>query len=1023
MANESNIRPLVGKFHVRTGASGVVAGSIGKLNIGSEPPRTPLDLFATVPPLPPAFINRPELSEPLLERVLLGSAAVAVTAIEGMGGVGKTIVALGLCHEPRIREAFRDGIVWLSIGRESETQPEKRIEEIATALNKEFRVYTEATYRSLLKDKAVLVVLDDVWTTESVEPFLPGPGRSRLLYTSRDKSLAGPLNADEQEVGILDDAQARGFLAKWSGYEGVALPDPYATEILAECKGLVLGLAMIGAALKGQPKSEWADTLADLRNARLKAIDRRPGGYAYQTLHASIAVGVDALDPEARSRYLSLAILLEDMSAPEALLWALWGGEEREVRRTVRLFVDRCLARRDANGSIRLHDFQLDYICGEQSDQAALALEHSALLLSLHIISSDPKQFASQITGKLLAHQDQPGIASFLGVLKKSAPRPWLRPLWPSLVAAGGPALRALDAGESWVRAAALSADGRRAVSGSEDRLVRVYDLEGNQPPRILEGHSDQVRAVAISANGRFVASGSLDKTVRVWDLDGTQPPRILRGHTEPVRAVALSDSGQRVISGSSDRNLRVWDLAGSQPTRILEGHTNDVSAVALTADGQHAVSASHDKTLRVWDLAGDQPPRVLRGHTLKVNSVALSANGKRAVSASDDRTILVWDLSGDRPPRHLEGHTGPVTAVALSADGQCAVSGSRDKSLRAWDIAGVQPHRVLEGHTGFVNTVALSGDGLRAVSGSLDLTLRVWDLKGRQQARLLEGHSSSVWAVALSRDGMLAVSGSDDMTLRVWDLEDGEPLFILEGHKGRVRAVALSGNGRRAISGSDDGALWVWDLGADQLQHRLLEGHPGAIRGVALSGDGKRLVSFSDRRPLWIWDLEGVQSPRPLEGYTGSVWAAALSSDGRWLVCGLSDRTLRVWDLKSDLPPRILKGHRREVRAVTLSGDGRRAVSGSHDCSVWVWDLEEGCPVRILKGHTGPVHAVALSDDGTQIVSCSADRTLRVWSLATGNCMAAFRCDAEVLCAAWAGGKIIAGDSSGQVHLFVWEE
>lgn len=1021
MSDESNIRPLVGNFEVRAGASGVIAGNISQLYLGSEFPKSPLDPFATVPPLPPAFIDRPELSEPLLEKLLSGSATVAVTAIEGMGGVGKTIVALRLCHEPRIREAFSDGIVWLSIGRESETPVGKRIEEIATVLNKEFRTYTEAAYRSLLKDKAVLVVLDDVWTTEAVEPFLPGPGRSRLLYTSRDKSLAGPLNAAEQEVGILDEGQARRFLARWSGRDGVALPEPYATEILAECKGLVLGLAMIGAALKGQAESEWADTLVDLRKARLKAIGTRPGRYTYQSLHASIAVGVDALDPEARSRYLSLAILLEDMSVPETFLRALWGGEDREVRRVVRHFVDRSLASRDAKGSIRLHDFQLDYIRGEHGDQAALALEHSALLLSLHVISSNPEQFASQMTGKLLAHRDHPGIASFLSVLETSAPRPWLRPLWPSLLAAGGPALRVLDTSASWIRALALSGDGRRAVSGSEDHLIRVYDLEGNQAPQVLEGHTNQVRAVALSADGRFVASGSQDETVRVWDLEGTLPPKILRGHTAPVSAVALSTNGQRAISGSRDKTLRVWDLTGSQPTRILEGHTDDVNAVALSADGRCAVSASHDKTLRLWDLAGDQPSRVLKGHTQRIYAVALSADGRRAVSASDDRTMQVWDLLGDTPPRSLEGHSGPVTAVALSADGRRAVSGSRDKTLRDWDLEGTQPPRILEGHTGFVNAVALSADGQRAISGSLDLTLRVWDLKERQRVRLLESHSNSVWAVALSRDGRRAVSGSDDMTLRVWELEGNKPFRVLEGNSGRIRALALSEDGRLAISGSDDGVR-VWDLSNDQ-QHHFLEGQTGTIRGVALSGDGKRIVSCSDRRSLWIWDIEGAQPPRPLEGYTGKVWAVAMSNDGGRLVSGASDHSLRVWDLASNQPPRVLKGHRHEVRAVALSGDGRRAVSGSHDCSVGIWNLEENRLVRILKGHTGPVHSVALSDDGMRVVSCSGDRTLRVWNVATGNCLATFRCDAEVLSSAWAKGRILAGDSSGQVHLFAWEE
>jgi WD40 repeat protein len=66
---------------------------------------------------------------------------------------------------------------------------------------------------------------------------------------------------------------------------------------------------------------------------------------------------------------------------------------------------------------------------------------------------------------------------------------------------------------------------------------------------------------VALSGDGKCAVSGSCDHTVRVWDLESNQPPRLLEGHTNVVNAVALSGNGQRAISGSWDHTLRVWDL------------------------------------------------------------------------------------------------------------------------------------------------------------------------------------------------------------------------------------------------------------------------------------------------------------------------------------------------------------------------------------------------------------------------------------------------------------------------------
>jgi WD40 repeat protein len=135
------------------------------------------------------------------------------------------------------------------------------------------------------------------------------------------------------------------------------------------------------------------------------------------------------------------------------------------------------------------------------------------------------------------------------------------------------------------------------------DGAVQEWDLAAGQCLATLKGHTNAVASVAVTADGQRVVSGSNDGTVRVWDLAACQCLATLEGHTGSVYGIAITADRQRAVSGSRDKTVRVWDLAAGQCLAILEGHTGTVFGVAVTADGQRAVSGSHDETVRVWDL------------------------------------------------------------------------------------------------------------------------------------------------------------------------------------------------------------------------------------------------------------------------------------------------------------------------------------------------------------------------------------------------------------------------------------
>jgi WD40 repeat protein len=831
-----------------------------------EPYRSTQVTYLTAPPRVANYLDRPEALHALRDTLLEEERRqpIAITAVVGMGGIGKTVLAQALTRDAVVQQAFPDGIVWISTGRVVRSDVTEQMREIAKALGDDLSLYEDALvcenqYRRTIASKAALIVVDDVWSQADIEPLLAESARSRFLFTTRDASIGRFVSAREHSLNLLDQEQSRDLLAAWAAVPVAQLPAE-ADEVISECGRLPLALSVVGAMLHHVGPKSWSDTLDLLRKMDLSAIQEQlPEGQ--QSFFKAVEVSFQALSPQMQERYQALAVLPEDMAAPLPILETLWNASEADARRSSRHFVDRSLAQSNgADEGIRLHDLQLDYLRMQYPDQDALQLIRGAVRLSANVIERDPVQFTSQVFGRLLPHLDMPAIERFTTKVVEGTRTPWLRQLRPTLHPPGTSLIRTLEGHSGMVYDVALRGDGRCAVSASSDKTLKVWDVESGRELRTLEGHTQSVLGVALSGNGRRAVSGSYDKTLKVWDVESGRELRTLQGHTKSVLDVALSGSGRRAVSASDDKTLKVWDVESGRELHTLEGHTAAVNGVALSGSGRRAVSASVDNTLKVWDVESGRELRTLEGHSDSVTGVALSEDGTRAVSSSDDKTLKVWDVESGRELRTLQGHTAAVNGVAVSGDGRRAVSASEDKALKVWDVESGRELRTQQGHTAAVNGVAASGNGRRAVSASYDKTLKVWDVESGRELHTLEGHTKSVLGAALSEDGRRAVSASDDKTLKVWDVESGRGLRTLRGHSAAVTGVALSEDGTRAVSSSDDKTLKVWDVESGR-ELRTLQGHSDSVTGVALSEDGRRAVSASDDHTLKMWDVEsGVQ-------------------------------------------------------------------------------------------------------------------------------------------------------------------
>jgi len=537
------------------------------------------------------------------------------------------------------------------------------------------------------------------------------------------------------------------------------------------------------------------------------------------------------------------------------------------------------------------------------------------------------------------------------------------------------------------IRSVGFSRDNRQAISGSEDRTVRLWDAGTGKCLRVLEGHIECVNSVALSVDGELALSGSDDNTIRLWDVASGKCLRVLKGHMAGVNSVALSADGRHALSGSDDNTIRFWDAESGKCLRALEGHNGGVNSVAFSKDGKRALSGSDDKTVRFWDVMMGTCLRTLKGRKGRVFSVALSADGKHALTGYSDMKIRLWDLGTGKCLRVLEGHTASVNGVALLADGNQAISGSSDESVCLWDAQTGKSLRVLRGPNSKVLSVALSTDGKLALSGSFDKMVRLWNTGTGKCLRVFEGHTDRVLSVAWSADGKQAFTGSADATVRIWDTVTGKCFYMQGGHTGRVLSVALSVDAKQALSGSEDQTVRLWNTVTGKCL-RVFEGHTAGVNCVIWSADCKQALSGSEDNTVRLWDAGTGNCLTVFEGHTARVWCVAWSADGKQALSGSEDSTVRLWDLWTGKCLRVLEGHTSGVWSVAWSTDGRQVLSGSEDNTVRLWDAGSGSGLRVLEGHTASVLSVAWSADGRQALSGSEDNTVRLWDSRTGNCL-----------------------------------
>jgi tetratricopeptide (TPR) repeat protein len=332
-----------------------------------------------------------------LDRAAEGFSAVAVTAVAGMAGVGKTALAIHWAHEVAVR--FPDGQLYADLHGFDPTgeaaDPVEVLHRFLDALGVTPERMVDgldaraSLFRSVVAGRHLLIVLDNARDPAQVRPLLPGTPGCAVVVTSRAdlSGLVATEGAHQVALDLFTADEAEYFLRSKLGSRRTGDRAAVA-DLVRRCVGLPLALSIVAAQAAVRPEATLAELVAEL-DATPDALDSFAVPDSRVDLRAVFSWSVFAASPPAQ-RLFRLLALHPGPDLTETAAASLAGLSREIARRLLTELVGHRLLERRSPHRFRCHDLLRAYAADllSRTDDAGTRLNATARLLDHYLWSA-----------------------------------------------------------------------------------------------------------------------------------------------------------------------------------------------------------------------------------------------------------------------------------------------------------------------------------------------------------------------------------------------------------------------------------------------------------------------------------------------------------------------------------------------------------------------------------------------------------------------------------------------------------